>query len=71
MALLEKQQWLIDRAKDWADDHEETPPRVQDWQKVRGTGWPSYLTAVRAFGTWDQFIAACGWTPRGRGKPKK
>lgn len=34
-------------------------PRVADWTGVRGGEWPSFLTCVRAFGTWRQYLQAC------------
>ena len=71
MTLDQHQQMLIDMGHLWAETHDGQPPRVRDWKKVTGSEWPSYQTAVRAFGTWDRFIEACGWPPRGRGRPKK
>ncbi len=73
--LTEHQRWLIEMGHLWADAHDHQPPRVKDWKRVtmknNRTAWPSYQTAVRAFGTWDNFIKACGWEPRGRGRPSK
>jgi hypothetical protein len=59
---------LIAKGLTWYDKHGQ-PPRAKDWTNVRGTPWPSYQTCVREFGSWDAFISACGWTPRGRGQP--
>lgn len=70
MALTEQQKWLIQRAKDWEQEHLE-PPKASDWKGTRGTHWPSYQTVYRAFGSWDAYIALCGWRPRGRGRPSK
>jgi hypothetical protein len=61
---------LITLAHEWADEHG-FPPTAKDWRGVKGTKWPSYLTCVRVFGSWDAFIQDCGWEPRGRGRPIK
>jgi hypothetical protein len=63
-----KRQRLIDLAHDWQRQHG-APPTAKDWKLVTGTKWPSYLTCIRAFGSWDDFILECGWEPRGRGRP--
>ena len=69
--LRVKRAKLIAMIKLWAKDHGGSPPRASDWMNVKGTRWPSYLTVVRAFGTWDEGIAAAGFEPRGRGRPLK
>lgn len=33
-------------------------------------GYPGVNTILNRFGSWDAFIAACGWEPRGRGRPQ-
>ncbi len=68
--IEEHQKWLIGCGRRWASKHGGKPPRVKDWKGVEGTEWPSYQTAVRAFDTWDNFIKACGFEPRGRGRPR-
>ena len=52
----------------WASEHGDQPPKVSDWRRVTGTQWPSYLTVIRAFGSWDEAIRQAGFTPRGRGR---
>lgn len=59
---------LILLAHEWEEEHG-APPTAKDWRGVQGTKWPSYLTCVRVFGSWDSFISECGWEPRGRGRP--
>ncbi len=62
---------LIELAREWANEHDGRPPTAKDWKNVTGSKWPSYLTCIRAFGSWDDFILACGWEPRGIGRPIK
>lgn len=63
-----KREFIIGKILQWSVDHGE-PPKVNDWRHVRGTEWPSYLTVIRAFGSWDAGIEAAGYQPRGRGRP--
>lgn len=67
-ARAAKAQRIIELIQLWADIHGE-PPKVADWKNVRGTGWPSYLTVIRHYGSWDEAIFAAGFQPRGRGRP--
>jgi hypothetical protein len=46
------------------------PPKVKDLVGTRKTGRAySYLTVIRAFGSWDGAMAAAGYVPRGKGRP--
>jgi hypothetical protein len=65
-----KRAWIIDMIRLWAQENGE-PPKVNDWRHVKGTHWPSYLTAIRYSpdGTWDGIIRLAGFEPRGRGRP--
>lgn len=66
--LEEKRKKLIALGLEFFAEHGR-PPTARDWKKVSGTKWPSYLTCIRAFGSWDDYLMACGWEPRGRGRP--
>lgn len=66
----ERKDRLIAKGHDWFDQ-KGVPPTARDWKAVKDTEWPSYLTCIRAFGSWDNFIFECGWEPRGRGRPSK
>ena len=68
--LRVKRAKLVALIQIWAREHG-APPRAADWMNVKGTRWPSYLTVVRAFGSWDAGIEAAGFEPRGRGRPLK
>ena len=64
-----KRERILALIQRWAEEHQGHPPRVADWRNVRGTGWPSYLTVIRYFGSWDEAILEAGFSPRGRGRP--
>ena len=69
VARAAKRQMLIEKIRAWAALHDGVPPRIIDWKKVTGTSWPSYLTVIRAFGSWDAAVLQAGFAPRGRGRP--
>jgi hypothetical protein len=69
---------LIDRMREWAELYGE-PPAIPDWNPwdARAMGdeararrfetsdrWPTYMTVIRAFGSWNGGIVAAGFTPR-------
>lgn len=44
--------------------------RLQDSvERFAGGGYPAAVTICNLFGSWDAFIHACGWEPRGQGRP--
>lgn len=63
-----KRQRILELIQAWADVHGE-PPRVNDWRHVKDTPWPSYITVIRYWGSWDEAIMRAGFNPRGRGRP--
>jgi len=65
----QKRRKIIGLIRAWSSLHNDCPPRVADWRNVKGTDWPSYLTVIRAFGSWDAAIEAAGFQARGRGRP--
>jgi len=62
-----RQATIISKMQTWEVLYGE-PPKVADWRKVGGTSWPSYLTVIRAFGSWDDAMREAGFEPRGRGR---
>lgn len=66
---LKKRSEIRAKIQKWADEHEGEPPRVKDWRRVNGTDWPSYLTVIRYFDSWDKAIESSGFKARGRGRP--
>lgn len=63
-----KRQRILELIQQWAATNGE-PPRVNDWRHVSGTPWPSYITVIRYWGSWDEAIMHAGFPPRGRGRP--
>lgn len=63
------QEILIEKIRKWTVKHGE-PPKVNDWRGPQQSKWPSYITVIRYFGTWDEAIKRAGYKPRGRGRPK-
>ena len=67
MAQTHTQTAIIQSIREWTEEQGE-PPKVAHWRVVGDSGWPSYLTVIRAFGSWDKAIEAAGFEPRGRGR---
>lgn len=65
--LERRQKHIIDMMQFWDRKFGE-PPKVSDWRRVGGTAWPSYLTVIRAFGSWDEAMRRAGFEARGRGR---
>lgn len=63
-----KRQRIVELIQEWAKEYGE-PPKVNDWRIIKGTPWPSYITVIRYFGSWDEAIMSAGFLARGRGRP--
>jgi hypothetical protein len=53
----------------WYRQHSR-PPFTSDWDQA-GENHPSRQTVARVFGSWNHAIAAAGFTPRPRGRPRR
>jgi Homing endonuclease associated repeat len=46
------------------------PPFTSEWEQA-GEDNPSRQTVARVFGSWNQAMAAAGFDPRPRGRPRR
>jgi hypothetical protein len=53
----------------WARKHSR-PPFTSEWDQA-GEDNPSRQTVARVFGSWNQAMAAAGFDPRPRGRPRR
>ena len=64
-AIAERTVWpiesIIEAIQRWGAEHGE-PPRIRDFHIQ--SGYPSFSTVIKRFGTWNQAIEAAGFEPR-------
>lgn len=65
MTTFDDQAEVLERIREWARVHGE-PPRQDDWRK--GPIKPSLVHKL--FGSWNNAIAAAGFTPRRAARPR-
>ncbi|HKI91412.1 MAG TPA: hypothetical protein VJ986_03850 [Gaiellaceae bacterium] len=53
----------------WYRQHSR-PPYTSEWDQA-GENHPSRQTVARVFGSWNEAMAAAGFKPRPRGRPRR